>query len=65
MLADEASLYPVRGDIVGETGASRLRINFNSPLRPIPLGVPLLVQTDEMKRELILDEWRRAFGAAN
>ncbi|NVK43805.1 MAG: ABC transporter substrate-binding protein [Oceanospirillaceae bacterium] len=65
VLADEASLYPVRGDILGETGASRLRLTFNSPLRPIPLGVPLLVQTDEMKRELILEEWRRAFGSPN
>jgi ABC-type Fe3+ transport system substrate-binding protein len=32
VLADEASLYPVRGDIVGKTGASRLRLTFNSPL---------------------------------
>jgi ABC-type Fe3+ transport system substrate-binding protein len=65
LLADEASLYPVRGDIIGETGASRLRLTFNSPLRPIPLGVPLLVQTDEMKRALILEEWRRALDSPN
>jgi ABC-type Fe3+ transport system substrate-binding protein len=63
ILADKSSLYPIRDEVSGETSAQNLRLSYSSPLRPIPLGVSLLVQTDAMKRSLILEEWRRAFGA--
>ncbi len=63
VLADKSSLYPIREDVSGETGAQTLRLSHSSPLRPIPLGVSLLVQTDAMKRSLILEEWRNAFAA--
>jgi ABC-type Fe3+ transport system substrate-binding protein len=62
ILADKSSLYPIREEVSGETGAQKLRLSNNSPLRPIPLGVSLLVLTDAMKRSLILEEWRSAFG---
>ncbi|WP_084784162.1 ABC transporter substrate-binding protein [Marinobacterium aestuarii] len=64
VLADQSSLYPIRDEVSGETSAQGLRLSNNSPLRPIPLGVSLLVQTDAMKRSLILEEWRRAFGTS-
>nr|WP_067292648.1 ABC transporter substrate-binding protein [Marinobacterium profundum] len=62
VLADKSSLYPIRDEVSGETSAQGLRLSNNSPLRPIPLGVSLLVQTDAMKRSLILEEWRNAFS---
>ena len=57
ILADQSSLYPIREDITGETTAKGLRVSSNRPLRPIPLGLQLLVLTDQMKRELLLEEW--------
>ncbi|UTW11510.1 ABC transporter substrate-binding protein [Marinobacterium rhizophilum] len=63
ILADQSSLYPIREEVSGETGAQKLRLSNNSPLRPVPLGVSLLVLTDGMKRSLALEEWRDAFGA--
>ena len=60
LLADRSSLYPIREDITGETTAQGLRSRTRSPLRPIPLGLPLLVQTDQASRQALLEEWQRA-----
>ncbi|WP_243633818.1 ABC transporter substrate-binding protein [Motiliproteus coralliicola] len=60
LLADRSSLYPIREDITGETTASALRRDRRSPLRHIPLGPSLLIQTDQASRRALLEQWRRA-----
>ncbi|MBR9869351.1 MAG: ABC transporter substrate-binding protein [Oceanospirillales bacterium] len=60
LLADRASLFPIRDDVTGEQTAHTLRNTTQSRFQPIPLGLSLLVHTDKAKRRLILDEWDAA-----
>lgn len=65
LLADHSSLYPIREDVHGETSASELRKSSGSLLRPIPLGLPLLIHTDQASRRALLTEWERAMKGSN
>lgn len=60
VLAETSSFFPMRENIRELNPRKLLRVSDHSPVRPIPLGLPLLVQNDQMKRELLLDEWERA-----
>lgn len=60
LLADHANLFPIRDDVTGEQSAHNLRRTTQSRFQPIPLGLSLLVHTDQAKRRLILDEWEAA-----
>lgn len=60
VLAEKSSFYPVREDLQGNVAAKSLRVSAHGPLRPIALGLPLLVLSDQMKRQLLLEEWERA-----
>ena len=60
VLADQTSFYPIRQDMDSNIAAKALRVSANGLLRPIPLDVSLLVFSDQMKRQILLDEWERA-----
>ncbi|MFT2111428.1 ABC transporter substrate-binding protein [Marinomonas sp. 2405UD68-3] len=54
-LSNKTSFNPLRQEVVAEE--KRVFIGNSSSLRPIPLDLSLLVFTDKMKREVILNEW--------
>ncbi len=62
ILADYSSFYPIHEDVTGETTAKSLRRTTRSPLRPNPLGLPLLIHTDQHSRKTPLEERRRSIG---
>ena len=57
LLADKSNLFPILGDVVGEQPAHALHQRTQSRFQPIPLGLSLLIHTDQAKRRLIFDEW--------
>ena len=56
ILAEHASLIPIEAS---ETGTDALE-QARSLLKPIPLSLELLLQTDSAKRQLLLEEWHDA-----
>ncbi|MCZ2722439.1 ABC transporter substrate-binding protein [Marinomonas sp. 15G1-11] len=54
-LSSETSFNPIRQELITEE--KRVFIGSSSSLRPIPLDLSLLIFTDKMKREVILNEW--------
>lgn len=63
VLSDQSSLNPIRSEITGDNSITNMRKSTNSPLRPIPFGLELLLQTDSAKRQLLINEWQSAMGA--
>ncbi|MGI1669868.1 MAG: ABC transporter substrate-binding protein [Neptuniibacter sp.] len=60
VLAEKSSLYPIREGLSDDGDLKSLRVSVRGPLRPIPLGLPLLVLNDKMKKQLLYEEWERA-----
>jgi len=60
ILADHSSLFPIREDLKAQKMSKRLGVSDHGQIRAIPLGLRLLVLTDEMKRQLLLNEWNSA-----
>ncbi|MFC6674214.1 ABC transporter substrate-binding protein [Marinobacterium aestuariivivens] len=56
-LAERSSLIPIGTGLDGE---DTILQSAHSLLKPIPLGLELLLQTDAAKRQLLFDEWRSA-----
>ncbi|MBN0988320.1 ABC transporter substrate-binding protein [Amphritea pacifica] len=65
LLADRASLFPIRDDVTGMQTAHTLLSSSQGRFQPIPLGLALLVHTDQAKRRLILDEWDAAMKSVD
>lgn len=62
VLAKRSSLVPISDSAQGPNSLIELRRRTHGIFRPMPLGLPLLVQTDEAKRSLLLQEWRNAMS---
>lgn len=60
LLADEANLFPIREEVVGELPAHSLSQQPDTRFQPIPLSLSLLMYTDQAKRGLIFEEWEAA-----
>ncbi|WP_417545456.1 extracellular solute-binding protein [Marinobacter sp.] len=60
LLADEADLFPIREEVVGELPAHSLNQQPDTRFQPIPLSLSLLMYTDQAKRRLIFEEWEAA-----
>lgn len=60
LLADEANLFPIREEVVGELPAHSLTQQPDTRFQPIPLSLSLLMYTDQAKRGLIFEEWEAA-----
>jgi iron(III) transport system substrate-binding protein len=63
VLADECHLYPVRSDLDGTHGGSRLQQQLGAAARPIALGPGLLAPLDQSRRAAFLRRWQGAFAA--
>lgn len=60
VLAQNSSLYPIREGLADDNDVKSLKVSVRGPLRPIPIGLPLLVLSDRMKQEFLYNEWERA-----
>ncbi|HKU00216.1 MAG TPA: ABC transporter substrate-binding protein [Paraburkholderia sp.] len=60
LIANEADLYSVRPDIVGETSMAGLTQALGNSLKPIEIGTGLLVYLDQSKRLAFLKQWQQA-----
>ena len=60
LLADASSLSPIRTKVVANKSDTFFFQQEHGPIRSIPLGLRLLVMTDELKREVLIDEWKSA-----
>ena len=60
VMAESSSLIPISNTAKGKNSLNVLQRKTHGIFRPIPFGLPLLVQTDQAKRALLLDEWRNA-----
>jgi hypothetical protein len=57
-------LIPLSENAVGPNSLLEIRRKPHGIFRPIVFGLPLLVQTDQAKRALLLEEWRHAMRTA-
>lgn len=60
VMAQGSSLIPISNNAVGHNSLTEVRRKTHGIFRPIPFGLPLLVQTDQAKRTLLIEEWRNA-----
>ncbi|RUM55330.1 MAG: ABC transporter substrate-binding protein [Marinomonas sp.] len=64
VLAQASSLIPLSENAMGPNSLLEIRRKPHGIFRPIVFGLPLLVQTDQAKRALLLEEWRHAMRTA-
>jgi ABC-type Fe3+ transport system substrate-binding protein len=60
ILANDSGLTPISLNAVGPYSRSELNKLPHGIFRPIPLGLELLIQTDDAKKQLIYNEWDNA-----
>ena len=62
MIANEAKLYAIRGDVKGETTSSDLAKQIGVGLKPLPVNPMLLQYLDQTKRLAFLKQWKDTAG---
>lgn len=60
IIANDANLYSIRADVVGETSMAGLTKELGATLKPIEIGPRLLVYLDQSKRLAFLRQWQSA-----
>lgn len=60
--AQNSSLIPLSETAEGKNSRAILQRKPHGIFRPIPFGLPTLVQTDQAKKQLLLDEWHNAMS---
>lgn len=60
VLSSQSNLFPIQSDAENNMTASALRVSEIGPIRPVPLALPLLIYGDEMKKNLLMEEWERS-----
>lgn len=60
LLSQQSSLIPIFAQYDTHRDIAELRQSDLSPLQPIAIGFPLLLLTDQAKRNLLLKEWDNA-----
>jgi iron(III) transport system substrate-binding protein len=60
IVANEAELYSLRDDVIGETTARKVAELVGNRARPVPIGAELLTNLDEGKRLAFLKQWQNA-----
>jgi iron(III) transport system substrate-binding protein len=63
VIANNARLFAVRGDVEGETTASSLARTLGTSIRPISLGPGLVGYMDNQNYGQFIRRWRRLKGA--
>lgn len=61
-LAQNSSLIPLSETVEGKNSRTLLQRKPHGIFRPIPFGLPTLVQTDQAKKQLLLKEWNNAMS---
>lgn len=61
-LAQNSSLIPLSETAEGKNSRAILQRKPHGIFRPIPFGLPTLVQTDQAKKQLLLEEWHNAMS---
>lgn len=64
LLASQAGLIALRGDISGPRTAAALRQEVGGNLRPIGIGPSLIAYLDRRKRQDFLNRWQQALPAS-
>ena len=64
IVANEAELGSIRGDVSGEMTAAGLSRSLGTSLKPIPVGPELLEYLDQAKRLEFLKRWQQAIKGA-
>ncbi|RZI44297.1 ABC transporter substrate-binding protein [Herbaspirillum sp. HC18] len=62
MIANEAKLYSLRGDVTGETTSAELTKEIGSGLKPLHVDASLTEYLDQGKRLAFLKQWKEAAG---
>jgi iron(III) transport system substrate-binding protein len=60
IIANEAQMYSVRHDVVGETTAAGLTKQLGSSLKPIAVDAMLLRYLNQGRKQALLKEWKDA-----
>ena len=62
IVANEAQLFAIRGDVTGASTLSELTKQLGTALKPIPVSPALLQYLDQTKRLAFLKQWKAAAG---
>ncbi|MEZ8029123.1 hypothetical protein A1OW_13890 [Enterovibrio norvegicus] len=60
LMSEQTNMPPIRLDINSPKSATFMRKVLVDQLKPIPLDVTLLVNSDQNKREIVITEWENA-----
>lgn len=60
VMASQSDLIPITQGLLGKNSIESIKRLPHGIFRPIPFGLPLLVQSDQAKKSLLLSEWRSA-----
>ena len=60
VIANQALLYAIRGDVQGDATASRLEREFGNRLKPIPISPDLSKYLDNRKHRDFLKQWQES-----
>lgn len=63
LIANDARLYAVRGDVEGETTAAGLSRTLGGALKPIALGPPLIGYLNNQNYRAFIQQWQKATAA--
>jgi iron(III) transport system substrate-binding protein len=62
MIANEAKLYAVRGDVTGETTSAELTKEIGNGLKPLQVNSMMLQYMDQKKRLDFMKQWKEAMA---
>ncbi|WP_100635340.1 ABC transporter substrate-binding protein [Marinomonas sp. ef1] len=60
IIENDSSLIPIKPDASSNSPINKLRLSTQSPLIPITFGFPIILLTDQAKRNILLKEWENA-----
>jgi iron(III) transport system substrate-binding protein len=62
LIANEAQLFSIRGDVTGEGTAADLSRKYGATLKPIPVHPSILASMEQAKRLAFIKRWKEATG---
>ncbi len=62
VIANEAKLFAIRGDVTGEATSAELSKEIGSGLKPVPVNTSLLQYLDQSKRLAFLKKWKETMA---
>lgn len=62
LIANDAQLFSIRGDVTGEGTAADLTRKYGATLKPIPVNLTILSSLEQTKRLAFIKRWKEATG---